>query len=122
MLDGSRTGVGPARAPLSRGEGGAGSLGPLGAARWRGAGCRPGERTAARRLDPSRPVGILGRVLDRPRYLPLVWAAACLVGFGLLTLLVTQDRAPLDPVDRAQIEMLRQWRSSRAVPAVPMAA
>ncbi|UAL29619.1 phosphatase PAP2 family protein [Nocardioides rotundus] len=38
-------------------------------------------------------------MLDRPRYLPLVWAAACLVGFGLLTLLVTQDRAPLDPVD-----------------------
>jgi RNA polymerase sigma-70 factor (ECF subfamily) len=34
----------------------------------------------------------------------------------------TPRRSPLDPVDRAQIEMLRQWRSSRAVPAVPMAA
>jgi YegS/Rv2252/BmrU family lipid kinase len=43
--------------------------------------------------------GILARVFDRPRILPLAWAGACAVLFLLLAWLVHLDRAPLTGVD-----------------------
>jgi YegS/Rv2252/BmrU family lipid kinase len=38
-------------------------------------------------------------VLDRPRVISLSWSAVCFALFGVLTLMVIQDRAPLDSVD-----------------------
>jgi YegS/Rv2252/BmrU family lipid kinase len=49
--------------------------------------------------DDVAPDGILSGVLDRPRVISLSWAAVCLALFGVLTFLVTGDRAPLGSVD-----------------------
>ncbi len=48
--------------------------------------------------DPA-PWDILSAVLDRPRVIHLSWAALCFSLFGVLTLLVVQDRVPDDAVD-----------------------
>src|SRR5688500_7032205 len=42
---------------------------------------------------------ILCAVLDRPRVITLSWAALSLALFGVLALLVTQDRSPLEALD-----------------------
>jgi YegS/Rv2252/BmrU family lipid kinase len=43
--------------------------------------------------------GILARVLDRPRILPLAWAGVCAALFAVLAWMVHLDRAPLNGFD-----------------------
>ena len=51
-------------------------------------------------VGPRPPApGILTRVLDRPRTVPLAWAGACAALFLLLALLVHLQRAPLSGLD-----------------------
>ena len=51
-------------------------------------------------MGEGYPGGILQRVLDAPRRIPLLWAALCLLGFAALAWAVTGDRSPLDQVDQ----------------------
>jgi YegS/Rv2252/BmrU family lipid kinase len=43
---------------------------------------------------------MIQRVLDRPRVISLSWAALCLTLFAVLAVAVSQERAPLDRLDR----------------------
>lgn len=51
---------------------------------------------------------------ERPRVIPLVWAALCAVALGLLAILVTRDRSPLGAVDRLG-QRTEDWADEYAV-------
>jgi len=49
--------------------------------------------------DAAHGPGILARVLDRPRMIPLAWAGVCAALFAVLAWMVHLDRAPLSGFD-----------------------